>query len=86
MYRETIRKFIEKEVVPLVEEAETEGKFPLASSRWGHWVYSVSGTPWKWGEGVRIRCQNAFSQKNLIGFARELRPALWSNDPIRFVA
>ena len=29
MIRETIRKFVEKEVVPLVEEAEREGKFPL---------------------------------------------------------
>jgi len=29
MIRETIRKFVEREVVPLVEEAEAEGKFPL---------------------------------------------------------
>src|SRR3989337_2922763 len=29
MIRETIRKFVEKEVAPLVEEAETQGKFPL---------------------------------------------------------
>ena len=33
MIRETIRKFVEKEVVPLVEEAEMEGKFPLSLFR-----------------------------------------------------
>lgn len=29
MIKETIRKFAEKEVAPLVEEAETQGKFPI---------------------------------------------------------
>jgi hypothetical protein len=67
MVRETIRKFVEKEVVPLVEEAENEGS----------WVCFASGIRWKWEEGVRIRCQNAFSQRNLIGFARGLQPVSW---------
>ncbi len=42
MMRDTIRQFVDEEVIPIIEKYYTEGTLPIhLVKKWVNWVYSV---------------------------------------------